>query len=359
MPEPTLTPSPAVETATPAPDAAAPELAAPSDKEYSIEDFADMAESAEDAAPTPDEESQAQAETPAENEETTAETLAAPVAETPAAPKARDYSQFDPETTAALKGMSNKGFTWATKLLEQRKADTAALTETRAEVEKLKSGALPESWHSEPEAYKIAPQYAAHEAEFMKAQAATHQYAGALEALALGEAFDVPGSDGKPITIDPAKLDERGRIKLKTQLESARTHFYEQQRDNANAANKFRDESKTKSSTAEKIIVSEMERLFPIDPKTHTKVVEFEKKILEMFPIEFRNQPSSKLAARQGVYFNKLMAAIAEKDAKIKALEGLKADTKLAGGVPKRNGSAPAKGGDDANREYSLKDFEG
>jgi hypothetical protein len=32
---------------------------------------------------------------------------------------------------------------------------------------------------------------------------------------------------------------------------------------------------------------------------------------------------------------------------------------KLAGGVPRRNGSAAAKGGGDGDREFSMKDFEG
>lgn len=358
MPDAIATPSTSTEPSSTALDTIAGADIAPGDgdKSFSLEDFAEMPDGGEPApqpAPTEDDEPAVE---PKAEPATAKEDVQEPAVTAPKG--ARDYTAFDPADVPALKTMSNKAFAWATKMLETRRSEAATLTETQSAMEKLKSGALPDSWHSEPEAYKIAPAYVKHESEFMAAQQSTHKYANALESLALGEAFEVPGSDGKPISIDPAKLDDRGKIKLKTQLESARTHFYEQQREHATAANQFRDSFKAKYTQAEQGVMREMDRLFPIDAKTQPKELAFEKQIIDMFPPEFRNHPATKMAAREGVYINKLMAQIAERDAKIKALEGLKSDKKLAGGVPRRNGAAPATAGDDGDKEFSMKDFE-
>lgn len=208
-------------------------------------------------------------------------------------PGARDYTGHTSEEVAALKGMSNEGYSFAKKLLTEKK-----------ELEKLKDS----SYLQSPDAYRLDPQYRAIQSD---AHFAGKEYAYWQEQLALVKSGkpcrEVTGYDEKGNFIFGAEVqptdqvEEQLRMRMNSALQTAQGFQQKAQQFGQTYQQRVVNdleliESERKSKFAWRQDPELLKHSIEIEGKGDTTLEQIHNDFVSLFPPYQRNQPGVQVA---------------------------------------------------------------
>lgn len=110
--------------------------------------------------------------------------------------QARDYTIFDQKDVQALKRCDNITFNMLKARLVELYAERAQAKELKTEVEKLKSGALPDAYYEHPEAFTLSKEYRQLSNQYSRTDFESQHYQRQLAAIKRGEKWtEITGYD--------------------------------------------------------------------------------------------------------------------------------------------------------------------
>lgn len=251
---------------------------------------------------------------------------------TPAVKASKDFSGFDEKEIEMLKRMSGRTFDWLRpQLVEYRELKSTEIPKLQQQIKDLQSGktALPESYYEHPEAYTLYPDYkeASRKADTLSFIA--NHFQDQLAKVEAGEQWidlieqkDGQLSYSQPQDASPVIKAKMLRYIMSTEQELTSTNAHLKQ---------IRDGFKQRYQQDVDEIGELKKKYFNgyDDPKHPTKPIQ--EKISSLLPQSFRNSPVGELLIYTGAANAVLKQQLEAANEKIKALEGIKQDSKAAG----------------------------
>jgi len=224
-------------------------------------------------------------------------------------PQARDYSDLDADIAPLFKNMSNDAFNKIKPIVIEHKRIKTELAAKDAEIVELKKGGLPPSYHDNPNGFVLDPAYLAADSQVATAETILNHWERQAEAIRQGAAeIDVLGTNeqGQLVIKGKAKADKNVEGQVGQIIAGARNQLVKV----AATAETLKTNFATRYQAAQRWLSDYEGRAYQVfNTEQGKQFIPQVEAILKEFPVEYRNHPLARMAAK-GLMTNNHLATL-------------------------------------------------
>jgi len=210
----------------------------------------------------------------------------------------RDYSDLDQELAPLFKTMSNDSFNKLKPIILEHKKLKEQVASQTPEIERLRKGAIPDSYYDNPSGFVLDPEYQKAEMSVSQAQSVLHHWQQQFKAVRDGAAeftlaqFD---NNGNLVPVQKVAAGKDAEIQIMQVVNNAQQQLFKV----AGKAEAIRGTFKARHSNALGWLNNYENKAFQIFNTEQGKQFEPQlKSILDEFPAEFKGHPLAKVLAK-------------------------------------------------------------